>query len=120
MKLSEEALDEGRKLIIAGDGEGFAKWVEANKIVIDTKNTWRTLEMRMRAGDVQRALRLFDIVFSNVDPDKDARKVDEAGVKFAETIAAIAKAALEDRIATLEAQVAQLTARVAELEEKST
>ena len=113
-KLSEEALEEGRKLIIAGDENGFAKWIETHNIMIGVK----AFEMCVRAGDVARALRLFNKTFPNIDPEEDARKAQEAEEQFAQVIAAIAEAVIGPRIAQLEEQVKRLQARVHELDGK--
>lgn len=68
-KLSDEVLDEGRGFIIRKDLDGFIRWIEKNRIEIDTDMVRKTYRRCFAADDLPRALRIFDKVFPNIDPE---------------------------------------------------
>lgn len=69
-KLSDESLNEGRRLALQGDRAGFQAWVERNGLS-DYNGVQKVTDMLMRASKVDPigTRRLFDKTFGEVDPD---------------------------------------------------
>lgn len=72
-KLSDEILEQGRERIRAQDLEGFMSWVQKhapNINAVTVKDTYSTI---FKAQNTEKGLKLFEAVFPEVDPEKDAR-----------------------------------------------
>jgi SH3-like domain-containing protein len=70
-KLSVEVLTEGRNFIRAKDLDGFITWIKANNITIDTNVVRSTYERIFHADDMEKAIKMFDAVFPDIDPVAD-------------------------------------------------
>lgn len=82
-RLSEETLNEGRALIRTHDLDGLVAWVKRTRVLIDVEVTRKTFERLFRAGNTERALKLFDVAFLTADP---AREWAIFGAKIAFTL----------------------------------
>lgn len=71
-KLSEETLNEGRQHLINHDLDGFERWIDKNKIHINKETTLRTFERCFRDNHNAKALRLFEITFTGINPKAEA------------------------------------------------
>jgi hypothetical protein len=70
-KLSKKVLDEGRQLLPARDLDGFSEWVRRSRVLVNIDLVRRTFATCFRAGDSQKALRIFDATFPELDPVTD-------------------------------------------------
>jgi hypothetical protein len=71
MKLSDEVLDEGRTHIRARNLDGLKAWVEKHAYSISAEEVAKTYKLLFMAKDTTRALKLFDKVFTDLDPVLD-------------------------------------------------
>ena len=67
-KLSAEKLEEGREYIINNSLDEFRQWMKDNTPLIDDSVVINTLQTCAAAKDTEKALKLFDAVFSDIDP----------------------------------------------------
>jgi hypothetical protein len=65
-KLTEKQLEEGRGHLRAGDLNKFIEWVDFNKILIDKVVLRKTMQKVIHT-DVDRAIKLFDVTFSDIE-----------------------------------------------------
>jgi hypothetical protein len=74
MKLTETQLEEGRVYIRANDIDALGRWIEAHKVIIDRVEVLKTFR-RIAPADPERAIKLFDKVFEDMDPVFDRRVI---------------------------------------------
>lgn len=73
-KLSEDTLKNGRYHIANQDLDSFDSWLDQNNIIIDRDIVRKTFSKCFSANDTEKALRLFDAVFPDIDPDEDMKR----------------------------------------------
>jgi len=72
-RLSDAALSEGKQHLINKDLDGLDRWIDEYKIRVNKSEVRETMQRCLLAGDLPRALRLFDAAFSKVDPELELR-----------------------------------------------
>ena len=72
MKLTEDQLEKGRNHLRSNDLDGFNQWIDNNEIFID-KTEMRNVFGTLIRVDIDRAIKLFDLVFANMDPQANYR-----------------------------------------------
>ena len=70
-KLTDAFLDEGRALIAAKDLGGFTDWLKRSKVLIDHDVVLNTFHKCFIADDPVKALKMFDAVFPDQNPQLD-------------------------------------------------
>ena len=74
-KLSQNILDEGREFIYKKDVDGLIHWINRNHILVSIAPIRRSFELLFDVGADDKAIRLFDNTFGDIDPDADAKKI---------------------------------------------
>lgn len=70
-RISNERLEVGRECILSRDMDGFARWMNYERVTIDRHTVYSTIDRCVRAGDTAKALKLFDAAFVGMDPARD-------------------------------------------------
>jgi hypothetical protein len=67
-RLDPDFVEEGRRRVRQNDLDGLMNWVERSGTFIDHETTRKTFELCFRAGDTDKAMRLFNAVFPKSNP----------------------------------------------------
>jgi len=73
MKLTEEVLEEGRVFVRAQDLEGLLVWHNKHVPTVTASEVEKTFKLLFTARDPERALKLFDRFYTEVDPAAHVR-----------------------------------------------